>query len=89
MIYGKHSSLLYSAVSDEEKEGVLWRFHHDGVGGLFVLGDGVDDGLGHINHDSPLAEEAVQLGDGLQLGLAGGGGLNALLKDGAGNLWEE
>ena len=58
----------------------------DGLGGLLALGDGGDDGLGDVDHDASLDQEGFQLGDGLQLGLAGGGSLNPLLKDGPGNL---
>ena len=58
----------------------------DGLGGLLALGDGGDDGLGDVDHDASLDQEGFQLGDGLQLGLAGGCSLNPLLKDGPRNL---
>lgn len=60
----------------------------DCIGRFDVLGDVQDNLLGQIGHDATLGEKAVQLGDGLQLGLAGGGSLDAFLEDGAGNLKE-
>jgi len=59
---------------------------HDSLGGLLVLGDGVDDGLGDVDHDATLEQEAFEGSGGLKLGLEAFCGLDSLLENGTGNL---